>query len=244
MKPLLVAFLIVFSIAGYSQNTWYCTDGRNRLTEEQLKEACNKLEERYNKANKHQTFISVFIRDKEFIGDSVIAHVTININTSRPDNWLVTNPLIDYKNKPLPSFTLPTLNGETFNLDKLAGKPTLINFWFTQCTPCVEEIPVLNMLADKYAGDFNFIAITYQSADKISKFLKKHPYNFTHLLEARPLLDSLGVHIYPTNILLDKDGRLAYIKGGFPKIPKKLSPEEMTQQPTVADFIKLMEKLK
>ncbi len=244
MKSLLGTFLILISTVGHSQNTWYCTDGRNRLTEEQLREACSKLEERFNEGNEYETFVSVFIRDKEFIGDSVIAHVTININTSKPDSWLVTNPLLNYKNKQLPYFELPTLSGDTFSAEQLPGKPTLINFWFTQCTPCVEEMPLLNMLADKYAGAFNFIAVTYQSADEVSKFLKKHPYHFTHLVEARAWIDTLGFHNYPTNIFLDKEGRLAYIKGGLPKARKELTADEMSQLPAVADFIRLMEKLK
>jgi thiol-disulfide isomerase/thioredoxin len=35
-------------------------------------------------------------------------------------------------------------NGEVLRLSEFQGKPLVLNFWATWCTPCVEEMPLLN----------------------------------------------------------------------------------------------------
>ena len=45
--------------------------------------------------------------------------------------------------------TLNFLNSKEKNkLDK--DKPTFVNFWFMSCSPCIEEMPALNELKEKY----------------------------------------------------------------------------------------------
>jgi thiol-disulfide isomerase/thioredoxin len=49
-------------------------------------------------------------------------------------------PLSDY-GKQLPEMS-NWLNGKKISFTELNGKPTLINFWFTTCAPCIDEMPV------------------------------------------------------------------------------------------------------
>jgi thiol-disulfide isomerase/thioredoxin len=64
-------------------------------------------------------------------------------------------------------------------LNSLKGKPTLIN-WFTNCAPCIEEIPVLNKIMNDNKDRFNFVAITFDDKEKVSKLLKRK-FDFTHM---------------------------------------------------------------
>jgi cytochrome c biogenesis protein CcmG, thiol:disulfide interchange protein DsbE len=47
----------------------------------------------------------------------------------------------DYLNKEFPLPLLTTLDNKKISIKDLKGKPTLINFWFTTCKPCIEEMP-------------------------------------------------------------------------------------------------------
>ena len=49
-------------------------------------------------------------------------------------------------NKPAPDFTLKDLTGKKWRLSQLKGKTVVLNFWFTTCPPCIQEIPDLNEL--------------------------------------------------------------------------------------------------
>jgi thiol-disulfide isomerase/thioredoxin len=64
-----------------------------------------------------------------------------------------------HQDKPLPKLILKSITGEEVNSDKLKGKIVMINFWSTSCGPCLEEIPQLNKLKEKYDKDVHFIAI-------------------------------------------------------------------------------------
>lgn len=55
-----------------------------------------------------------------------------------------------------PSETLPAgvalkdLDGHAYSLDDYRGKLMLINFWATWCAPCLNEIPVLVKMQERY----------------------------------------------------------------------------------------------
>jgi thiol-disulfide isomerase/thioredoxin len=50
--------------------------------------------------------------------------------------------------------------GAEHHLSDFHGKVTLVNYWATWCTPCVEEMPTLGGLARHFAGRVNVIPIS------------------------------------------------------------------------------------
>ncbi|MFD2915478.1 TlpA family protein disulfide reductase [Psychroserpens luteus] len=113
----------------------------------------------------------------------------------------------------LPFSELTSIDGEKVNLSTLNGKPTLINLWFINCPPCIEEMPNLNKLKEKYAENVNFVAITFESKEKVVDFLVKKSFNYTHFVSAKNEIDKLNNQAYPLNIYLDKNGIITSFTG-------------------------------
>ena len=241
MKNLITLLLIFTSIFTYSQSTYYTTDGKNRMTESEVKNILSEMEAKMGKALGKKVYAKLTIQETESKKDSIISKVTFNISDKKQDELITTGPLSEFKDKSFPKFDLKTLNGKNFNSEKLKGKPTMINFWFTKCPPCIDEMPILNKIAEKYKDHFNFIAITYEKTKDVEKFLKKHPFNFNHLVEAKEFTDFLGIKAYPMNLFLDKNGVLKYIKGGIPY--ESIEGEEL-KMGEGNEIIEIIEKLK
>ena len=72
-----------------------------------------------------------------------------------------------------PNFSVKTIDGKVFELEKLRGKVVLVNFWATWCKPCVVEMPSMqksyNLINNK---NFEILAISIDSNSKdITQFL-------------------------------------------------------------------------
>lgn len=120
--------------------------------------------------------------------------------------------------KPFPLNQLTTVKNSTVSLNQLKGKPTLINFWFTTCMPCITEMPALNNIKNTLKDSVNFIAITHEANKVVKPFLKKHPYTFTQITNSSYFIDSLHMQTFPVNMFLDKNGIITKIDGGIPFI--------------------------
>lgn len=120
-----------------------------------------------------------------------------------------------------------TMEGRKINRDDLIGKPTLLNFWFIKCKPCIEEMPALNRLKEKYGDRMNFIAVTFEKEEDVAKFLKKHNYDFEQVVNSRTIIDQLAISSYPTNIFMNEMGDVVEVEGGLPYTKKGNGPMKM-----------------
>ncbi|WP_299185810.1 TlpA disulfide reductase family protein [uncultured Aquimarina sp.] len=131
-----------------------------------------------------------------------------------------------------PAFELKNLNNKTVTLEDLKGKVIFLNTWFNGCKPCVEEMPELNKLSNKYKDRVLFLSMTLDNKEETKEFLKTHPYNFEHLVDAESFLkDVLGSKAYPRNIIIDRNGKIQFITYGLPHIKR---PED--KEPIMSDF--------
>ncbi len=116
----------------------------------------------------------------------------------------------------LEDFTVTDINGKTIQLSKLKGKVVVLNFWFIACRPCVMEMPHLNELTEAYQGQaVEFIAITFDKQEKVLDFLTKHKFHYQKVTDKKALLHKMGIMAYPTNVVLDKSGKVVMSLGGF-----------------------------
>lgn len=109
-------------------------------------------------------------------------------------------------------FKATDINGEIIDLKNLRGKVVVLNFWFTDCQPCVAEMPELNKLVAKY-NDVAFLAITFDSKGKLERFFKTHKFDYT-IISNNNIINDYKVRGFPLNILIDQNGEIVFKKTG------------------------------
>lgn len=74
-------------------------------------------------------------------------------------------------------FKFRTMQGDSIQLSKLQGQPVILNIFYVMCFPCMNEIPLINKLANKYvAQGINFISISTQDTPETIKLLDSMAY--------------------------------------------------------------------
>ncbi len=92
------------------------------------------------------------------------------------------------------------------------GKITVINFWGTWCTPCVNELPYFDQIAANYADNVAVIAVhTNMVSDTAPAYIEGHyPESkivFACDLESEGYYSMLGGRgTYPYTVILDENG--------------------------------------
>jgi len=123
-----------------------------------------------------------------------------------------------------PAFNVSSINGKTFDSEKLKGKIVVLNLWFVNCPNCVEEIKLLNNLVDEYKGrDVVFIGLATNDKAKLESFLKKNPFKYNIVPKAMETILSFGepdkngeINVpFPMHIVIDRDGKIAVRRSGI-----------------------------
>lgn len=112
--------------------------------------------------------------------------------------------------------------GGTYSPQKSLGKVTILNFWYTNCGPCLKELPYFDVVQRKYSEAVKIIAVHSYSADTwvdkqafIDEKFSDYTFSFGQDTEELKLFDHLGgVDSYPMTVIFDKVGVIRYRKQG------------------------------
>lgn len=109
-----------------------------------------------------------------------------------------------------PQFALPALDGQTYTLKKLDGKPVVLNFWASWCGPCRIEAPELVRLYEKYRGKIEIYAINVTASDSVEgarAFADEYGFSFPVLLDDKgEVSQKYGIQPIPTTFFVGGDG--------------------------------------
>ncbi len=106
-----------------------------------------------------------------------------------------------------PTFTLPTVNGETLDLAEYSGKPVVLNFWATWCPPCRHEIPELASFSTRYDGEVAVIGISTEPLATVRPFVDTLGIPYPIAIDsATTVNDAYLIRSLPTSVIIDSDG--------------------------------------
>jgi len=83
-----------------------------------------------------------------------------------------------------PDFEMTDYEGNVVRLSDFYGKPTVLNFWATWCSPCRSEMPVFNEVFKDYRDSINFVMVNQadgyngETVEKAYGFIKEAGYEF------------------------------------------------------------------
>lgn len=126
-----------------------------------------------------------------------------------------------------PAFKLTSVDDKTITLDQLRRDPNkknaqrvvLIDFWATWCPYCVQELPAMQGLSDKYQKQglaVVGIALDTDGLKAVKPFVKDHKLTYTNLVDPNSTTArAYGVRPIPALFLVDKKGIIRYTHIGY-----------------------------
>lgn len=235
MKKIALLLILLFGFKSFSQTKYYTVNGEKIMSKSELDSKILQIKGLASQSLKEEAFVT-FKREKSISrNDSIIVFGKYEVKNSKALN----NYLGRYLNQRIPDYVLKTIEGEEISLSKYYGKPTLINFWFTRCPPCIKEMPELNKLRREHENEFNFVSITYEDKESVDNFLQKHEFIFDHIINAEKLIEDLDVEAFPLNLFIDKKGTIKYAKDGIPRVIK----DGESQPGDRKEFLELLKSL-
>ena len=134
---------------------------------------------------------------------------------------------------PCPQIRLPDLHGKLVDLANFRGKRVLLNFWTTWCPGCLVELPLLVELQRRHPDDLVILGINLDSAEQgalaeaatntpgttapdagqvrkiVGAVAGRQHLNYAVLLDPENRIgQQFNGGELPTNVLLDRDGRV------------------------------------
>jgi peroxiredoxin len=114
----------------------------------------------------------------------------------------------------IPPYNFNDLNNQNYTPRTTKGKIIVLNCWYLACQACRTEIPDLNKLVSRYKNrkDIVFLSLVFDSENEVRAFLNTHTFNYSVIAgKKKYLLDKFKIGLYPTNIIINKQGLITTV---------------------------------
>jgi thiol-disulfide isomerase/thioredoxin len=115
-----------------------------------------------------------------------------------------------------------TLAGDSIQLSKLKAKLYLVDFWYRSCGPCVQAMPSLQALHQKFETKglrvigLNPYDYEIKDSEMFKDFMERRNVNYTIAFVKTDVPDTLyRVSGYPTFYLISGDGKIVHSEVGY-----------------------------
>jgi len=154
-----------------------------------------------------------------------IQYVWLNEYNNRSEKAIIIQLDLPLKEgKKFPDLTVEQINSEKLSFNDLIGKTVVVNWWHIACAPCIEEMPGLNKLVERFKQNPNvvFVAIANNKKEHVTRFLEEREFNYIQTLANEEDIKLFG-NAFPVHLIINSEGKICYFsKGGSAEIYIKI----------------------
>lgn len=111
-----------------------------------------------------------------------------------------------------PDFKFTTLSGDERKLSSYKGQPVVLDFFGTDCVPCMAELPRFQEAYTNNEGRFELIVLSSDDTD-VQKYVNSHGYTMTFAIDHGGR-SALAVTTIPHTFFINRLGRITYDQVG------------------------------
>ncbi len=114
-------------------------------------------------------------------------------------------------------FTVMKPDGSEIKLSEVlkTKKLVVLNFWYTTCSWCLEEFPLMDEIYKDYKEDVEIIALNpMEDNNAVESFQKQYGYSFNMAACPSSWANTFGVQGYPTSVFVDQYGVICLVESG------------------------------
>lgn len=116
-----------------------------------------------------------------------------------------------------PDFTATTLDGRQVSLSDYAGRPVVLNFWASWCTPCREEFSLFRKQLQAHGGDYVMLGVDNRDIDSDARdFAREQRADWPIAVDSSSTVyKAYGAQGLPQTFFVKPDGSVGarYYKG-------------------------------
>ncbi|MEJ7693590.1 TlpA disulfide reductase family protein [Daejeonella sp.] len=173
-------------------------------------ETLGKVQDLYFEAKNLQINVPVFY---PFTSPPFLKEYTHFVPVTRRDSRM------DLANKPIPPFELESFDGKKISSADFKGKAVLLDFWEIWCGPCIESMPKIQQLYEKYKDKgLTVYGITndLKQLPSARLYAKNKNIPFATLIGNEQIKKDYKLSSVPFYILINKEGIASMVMPAYP----------------------------
>ncbi|MGN8966840.1 TlpA family protein disulfide reductase [Intestinimonas sp. HCP28S3_D6] len=161
-----------------------------------------------------------------FIGGAYILYGRLSAD-ARPDNLSAQTPAETESQTPqdsdapaetepskveTPDFTVENADGEEVKFSDYVGKPIVLNFWASWCSPCKSEMPEFNEAWEELDGEVQFLMVNMtdgarETVDTAKEYVEGQGFSFPVFFDTgSEAAMAYSAYSLPTTYFIDAEG--------------------------------------
>jgi thiol-disulfide isomerase/thioredoxin len=162
---------------------------------------------------KKKVFLSIAVILVVIVGILMVVKASIN-----KEARLNSQPVELVEGAEIPDIELVSMDGSKKDLSDLPHKVMLLNFWATWCHSCMEEMPSMVALRNKYASQgFEILGVNVDEnpGKAIPQTISKYSITFPVFIDEKNKLSEIfDVHAVPLSIMINRDRKIVMFESG------------------------------